>query len=143
MANMTTANIGFKSILGYSQEGLAYTGALQVVDISGPDIDVAEVKVSNNDLVEPWHEKIPGMVDPGTLTFNCIYVKGGLAALAALLPTAAQPRPIRYWRVSYPDNSTWICQGFLKRLNTGAPLEDRETVDVTVCFTGKANFTAG
>lgn len=133
----TEGSIGYGQSLGYSNDGAAYTSVAQTTDFDGPDVSVKAVQITNNDSPNGFHEKTPGMGDAGKVTFKCIYKKTIVSALYGLI------RATKYWKLTYPDGSTWVCQGFITMgPKVGSPMEDAEIVDVTLEWSGKPVFTA-
>lgn len=132
----TTANIGYGSTLKYGSTAVA-----QVVDITGPAIKVDAVDVSNQGSPQvgsnksAWREKIPGLSDPGSITFNLVYIKAAVTALFGLIAAT------QTWNLTFPDGAIWSCSGFITELKDGTPLDDRMTVDVTIELTGTPTFT--
>ena len=132
----TTAEIGYGHHLAYSPDGTSWTNVLQVVDINGPDVQVVSVKVTNTDSPGGYQEKIPGLADAGQATCNTIYSTAGLTAIFALV------RLTKFWRIVYADTHVWqVSSGFLTKLADGSPLEDRETLDVTIEWSGAPTYT--
>lgn len=135
LAGGSTANIGYGSALAVSLDGAAFNNVAQVVDINGPDVSVKSVQMTNNDSPNAngvgFHEKIPGLVDAGSVTVNIIHKKATLVALYALVGL------LRYWRITYVDGTVWTCQGFITKMPPGDPLEGAQTIDLTIEWTGK------
>ena len=130
----STGSIGYGLTIGYSADGVAYTNVAQVAD-SNVSRTGDKGLITNNDSPSARKEKMPGLVDPGSVTFNIIYKKSAMTALMALL------RLTRYWKVTCQDNCTFVDQGFITELKQGRPVEDKETLDVTVEYTGKETWT--
>ena len=136
---MSTATAGFGSILAHSTDGTTYTAIAQTVDLSGPEPEVGDINITNNDSPARTMEYIPGMIEPGEQEFEVIYKKDVCAALYAMFGDGI----IYFWRETYPDGSKWEYKGFLNKFGTEAPTEDeaiRNTIGLKL--TTKPNFTA-
>ena len=131
MANETEAEIGYGGEVTYDDTPLP-----QVVDITAPDLEVPEDKVSSNDG-PAWHEYIPKMGEPGTITFNIVYTADILATLMGIL------RQMKEWAVNDPDGSSFSQDGFIKSLKKGQPLDSHNTIDVVVKLSGEPVFDEG
>lgn len=137
---MSTATVGYGSTLAFSLLGTTYTDIAQTVDLTGPEPEVGEVGITNNDSPDNTKEYIPGMIEPGEIEFEVVYTKTQAAALYALFGDGN----VYFWRETYPDGSKWEFKGFLNAFGTEAPTEDeaiRNTVGIKV--TNKPTFTAG
>ena len=47
---MSDATVGYGSILAHSTDGTTYTAIAQTVDLPGPEPEVGEINITNNDL---------------------------------------------------------------------------------------------
>ncbi len=136
----SVASKGYGSTLGHSVDGVAYTAVAQTVDLSGPEPEVGEVNITNNDSPDNTKEYLPGMIEPDELEFEVIYKKTQAATLYGLFGNGI----VYFWQITYPDNSNWKFKGFLNAFGTEAPTEDeaiRNTVGIKL--TSKPTFTAG
>lgn len=135
---MSTAYIGFGTELSYATTaGGSYTAVAQVADITGPSITVPGVKITNNDSTNSAQEKICGLLDAGKMTVKLIYLKTETATLYGLI------RANRFWKIAFPDSSTWVCEGFITSFPTALPQEDVITHEIEIELTGKPTWTSG
>src|SRR4051812_47142549 len=116
----STATVGYGSIIAYSTDGSSYTTVAQTVDLTGPEPEVGEINITNNDSPANTKEYIPGMIEPGELEFEVVYKKAVCAALYAMFGDGIA----YFWKETYPDGSTWVFKGFLKKFGTETETED-------------------
>lgn len=137
---MSEATVGYGSSLFYSVDGTAYTEVAQTVDLSGPEPEVGDVAITNNDSPDNTKEYIPGMIEPGEQEFEVVYKKAVCAALYGMFGNGIT----YFWRELYPDGSKWEFKGYLKGFGTEAPTEDEAIRNtITIKLTTKPVFTAG
>lgn len=132
------ATKGHSTTLGYSAiPPTTYTLVAKVIDIKPPAPDGEEIDVSTMESLEQWAETTAGWIDAGEIEATIQYEKAQQATLVGLL------RQDKTWKLTFSDNSTWICQGFLK--STGSEVERKGivTTTVTIRLSGKPTFTAG
>ena len=135
---MSDATLGYGSALSYSLAGTVFTEIAQTVDLAGPEPEVGDVNITNNDSPDNTKEYIPGMIEPGEQTFEVIYKKAVCAAVYALMGI------IYFWEETYPDGSKWAFKGYVKGFGTEAPTEDEAIRNtITIKLTTKPVFTAG
>ncbi len=136
----TDSTLGFGSILAYSSAGTTYTAIAQTVDLSGPEPEIGDVKITNNDSPNRTHEYHPGgLIEPGEMDFQVVYKKSVCATLYAMFGDEIN----YFWRETYPDGSKWDFKGYLKKFGTEAPTEDdKMTNTMTLKLTNKPVFTA-
>lgn len=124
---MSTGRIGYGASVTFNSVALG-----QSVDIKGPAIKIPSVKITNNDSTNSAQEKIPGLIDGGQVTITFIKYHTNTNALYGVLRTQAT------LVITYGDTHSWTCSSaFLTSLETGAPLEDAETIDAVFEVSGK------
>jgi len=134
---MSTAFIGYGSTLGFADtQAGSYTTVAQVVDIQGPGIEIPGVKITNQDSVSAAQEKLPGLADAKQIKIKLIYLKTAVTTLYGLY------RLQKFWKITYPDASTWIGFGHITMYDPNAPLEDAIVMEITIELSGKPVFTA-
>jgi hypothetical protein len=127
---MSTATVGYGSQLLYSttEEG-SYSAIAQTVDLAGPEPEIGEVNITNNDSANATKEYLPGMIEPGEMEFEVIYKKDACNTLYTMF----SGRTVYWFKLAYPDGSYWIFPGFLNSFGTEAPTEDeaiRNTIGI-------------
>lgn len=131
--NETEAGIGYGGSIEYSDDGAAYTAIPQVVDIECPDWEIPEDKVSSNDG-PVTHEFLPKMIEPGSLKFNVIFTSTIYAQLMSI------QRVMKTWRVTDPDGSTFIQNGFIKSAPKKQPMDSHDEIAVVVKLSGTCTY---
>jgi hypothetical protein len=138
---MSDATSGFGSTLSFSDLGVTYTDVAQTVDLSGPEPEIGDVKITNNDSPNRSHEYMPGggLIEPGEQDFEVVYTKTQCAALYTMFGDGLE----YFWRETYPDGSKWEYKGYIKKFGTEAPTEDESIRNsITLKLTTKPAFTA-
>ena len=134
------ATPGYGAQLGYSTTGSDYTNIAQTVDLTGPEPEVGEVGITNNDSPDNTKEYMPGMIEPGTQEFELIYKKSVCNTLYGMFGNGIT----YFWKLEYPDGSSWTFKGFLKSFGTEAPTEDEAMKNtIGIKLTNKPTFQAG
>lgn len=134
----TVASIGYGAALTYGGTRLA-----QVVDVKWkPKIDSKDVSNQDSPAVggsakNAWREKIPGLVDAGQITVNCVFKKAILTALGTLIGITST------WQLVGADAgaTTFSATGFVVDWDFGIPVEDKETIDITIELTGAVTLS--
>ena len=128
---------GFGTQLRYNTGG-GWLAVAQVIGVTGPDAEVDDIEVSNNDCVERWIEYLPGMIKAGTVGLKLHYDKTETVAVYALLGVKNKD-----FKVAFSDGSSWTFVGYLKQLGHEAPHDDAVTQEATFKVSGKPVFDDG
>lgn len=136
----TTAQLGAGVKFGYGDTAEAAPTLLaKVLDFSGWDIQVADVKVNNHDSTDKKDEYIPGWISVTDGTVDIIYDK----TAATTLNTLINGRTIKYFTLTFPDGSKLQSCGYLKQLGYASPLEDKMTTKLQIkSSNSNVTFTA-
>lgn len=137
----TDATLGYGSQLYYRATGGSgtWTKFAQTVDLKGPEPEVGDVKITNNDSPNNTHEYKPGMLEPGTQDFDIVYDKTQCATLYALLGNGT----LYDFAEVYPDSAGWTYTGYVKKFATETKTEDEAIKNtVTLKLTTKPVFSA-
>lgn len=129
----TLGSIGYQTLLQYDNTG--FVTLAEVIDITGPNITTAAIDSTSNDSTNATLEKIAGLTDPGTVTFNCVYTEGGLSTIYGFA------RTVKDWKITYPGASNWTFKGFVSNLTVNDPMADLITMDVEITITNRPTFT--
>lgn len=98
------------------------------------------IDFSTMESTDKFREFISGMADAGELTLTVNY-DGSDSGVANSLNADFQGGTTSQWTVTFPDTSTWVCNGFITNLGHAIPFDDKITQDVTIKLTGKPVFT--
>ena len=98
------------------------------------------IDISTMDSTSKFREFIAGMADAGELTFTCNY-DGSAAGTANDLSTFYQAGTVYNTLVTFPDASTWTCNGLFSSLGHAIPFDDKISQDVTIKLTGVPTYT--
>jgi len=136
----TNATVGYGSTLAFSTDDTTYTPIAQTVDLNGPEPEIGDVKVTNNDSENATHEHLPGLIEPGENEFKVVYAKAACNTLYTMFGT----RTVYWWKETYPDGAFWKFKGYMKKFGTEAPTEDGAIMNtIGLKLTKKPTFTPG
>jgi hypothetical protein len=117
-----------------------YTAIAQTKDLKGPEPEVGDIKITNNDSPNNTKEYAPGMIEPGEMSFEMVYTKTQATTLFA----AFGDGNTYSFKELYVDGSTTIFPGFIKKIGIETKTEDEANMaHITIKLTGKPVFTAG
>lgn len=102
----------------------------ETVDITPPGVTVAEVGVTHSRSPDATIETIPGMIDPGNMSFDINWIPGGDTEVEIM--TSIATRETLLHRVTYPNSVIWTWSGFFTAFEPGAPVEDKLSASVSV-----------
>ena len=125
---------GFGTQLRYNTGG-GWLAVAQVIGVTGPDAEVDDIEVSNNDCVDRWVTYLPGMIKAGTVGLKLHYGAEQTEALRALVGVKGLT-----FQVLFSDGSSWGFTGYLKSLGQEAPHDDAVTQEATFKLDGKPTF---
>jgi hypothetical protein len=117
------------------------TAVSYIMSLEGPDRQVTRVNTTHLKSTGAVKTSIPGFIDDGTITFTCDYDETIYNNLETIF-LARSASAAKYWRVTLPDESTLIGQGFIQGLNgPSVPEDDRLTYTLTICPLAGWSFT--
>lgn len=115
---------------------LSFNGALgNVFKISRKGYKVKSVDATVLSSPDVHMEFIPGFADAGELTFSTRWQKTDFNTLYATVRTTYAVT------LTFPNGSTWVCDGFITSLDDEVPEDDAIGTEVTIKFTGKPVYT--
>ena len=130
---MTDAFHAFGAALTFDSDPVGEVG-----DISGPNISVGEEEVTHHGSPDEWKEFLPGLKDPGSITFSGNFTDTSMAAMQTKLDN----RTVAPVVLTLANDSTWQCDGLITSIDTDTPVEGKEGYSMTFRLTGKPTFTA-
>ena len=101
--------------------------------ISG--VDVSDVDVTHLTSTQQWMEFIGGLKDPGTLDCEILYEKDELQKLYAAMGRT------QTWTITFPDTSTFVCDGYVKSAPIEIPRDDAMVCSASIKLSGKPTYT--
>jgi hypothetical protein len=140
-------NIGHGKKLEFS-DASNFSSPTQIfgtVSVPLPERELGASEKTNDDSPDYHKEYQPGLYEPGTVDFTYNYAKTEfekvetLFALAQVAATRASAT--KYWRLTLPDGSTAVWQGFITANNLPAEQEDTLVCEASMQVTGKMTFT--
>ena len=155
-ANINTAN----------EQAIDWVKIGQTRDFTGPNFDINDVDVTNNDSPNHFKEYIPGLIEPGDLSFSIIFNPSDATHVAqAATDTEALmamllAREVRHFRLQLPigtsgryesvadplpdwdtaNDTFYSFDGYIKGLGNEAQMEDAVMMDVTLKVTGNVRL---
>lgn len=136
--------LGYGASIQYSNDGgTTYQTALgQIESIVPPNIDATDVKITNLNSPNNFHEFMAGLGNGGEVSFKLIFDKTLMSTLYGF------HRVTKFWKVTYSDlvttASTWIFQAYLKGVtNEEFQADDKVMSTFKFKVTQKPTFTPG
>lgn len=118
--------------VGYSTIG-------ELRDITPPPLSRNPIETTSHNEVE--ESFVVGIRRKGELQFSIGYVPSlashdHLSGLTKSWLDGAKDS----WRITYPDNSVWIFDGYITNIGPSAPIDDGLVADITIRPTGVMSF---
>jgi hypothetical protein len=129
---------GFGSVFSYESSPGVYTPLVEVISISGGDVERDIVDVTHMASDDSHREKIGAIfnVQPYSIVLN--YVKTTATLLETLVAAGR-----KNFKITYPGGSTRSFAGIPSALNYGdAQIDDKLTMTLTIEPSGKSVFVA-
>lgn len=118
-----------------------FTTIAGVSSIQGPDFSVNVVDVTTHSNANPWRQKIPTLLDPGSLQFELFldpseptHGEDGVGVVSMFLN-----RIITRFKLGFPapnQASYYICTGFFSALGHAFPVDGVISANATLTFSG-------
>lgn len=141
----TEADIGWGAEFHLDNALGVLTEIGEILGVPLPNEQVDDVEATHMKSPNRTREYIAGLIDAGEGTFEMNYVAG--SASDALLRAAKSDGVTRSYKVVIPvsDGTTWEVSGdcYVKGYERNVPIDDRQTANVTVRFSGSATEAAG
>ena len=113
----------------------------QTKDIKGPDSEVGDIKITNNDSPGNSREYAAGggLLEPGTIGWDMVFD----AVMFTPVFTTLGDGNGYWWKEVFADGSTMVAPGYLKKAPIVTKTEDEaDMVSVEVKLSGKPVFTS-
>jgi len=125
--------------------GTSYSAVGQVKDIVYPTFTRTDIEIVDHDLTSYVKEYIPGLVDPGTLTFTLGWDPGdadhaegiGTGIIGSFEHDGCE---LPAWKLvldTCNGTATWTGDGYPNAFTLNAPVDGELTADVTVKLSAK------
>lgn len=115
---------GFGSTISYAPitSGTigTYVPIAQTIDLESPSPEVGDIKITNNQSPGNSHEYGPGLIEPGALEWQVVYVKSTFETIYAFLGNGL----IYSFKETFPDGATCTTTGYWKKLDVKTKTED-------------------
>ena len=127
-----------------SSGGTTYVDLAEVIEITGPAMNVGKTKLTNLQSPNATEEYKPGLIDPDVITMKLNWTKAVFSTWLPLLRT-----PGMSWKITFPlvgaevTPSTLAGKGFISKFGLTTPDNDRITQDVELTVSGLPVFTSG
>lgn len=120
---------------GFSTALVEITG---VISIEGPDRQATRTNTTHLRSTGAVKTSVPGFIDDGMITATVDYDETKYDAIETILLA----RSSKYFRITFPDSSTLIGQGFFQALGgPSVPEDDRLTYTISICPLAGWSFT--
>jgi|SRR5665213_1647834 len=135
--SLATPTVG--TTIGYTPVGggsMVVLGEVTNLKLGGLSVD--KIDTTNFQSLSNRMEKTGGWVDPGEMSGTMHYLK---AQTTTLLSTIIRTTYI--WTITYPDASTYVCNGFLDKLGQAFDMKKLIDQDFSIALSGKEVYSAG
>ena len=127
--------------MGISGYGVALAGAAagtigEITRIGLPGIEVDDIDVTVSTSTEAWRVFIAGLKNAGEIEADLLYEKDNTDSVFDALATDDT------FTITFPDDSTFACSGYLKGTGIEIPIDDRIEQTISIKLSGKPTFTA-
>lgn len=148
MADSDDPIIGYAKHIAYSSDGgSTYTNVAKTTEVKLPERELGTAEITNDDSPDFHKEYLPALYDPGTVSFSYIYTAAQYKALETIYQlasdTSTRASATKTWKVTFPDGSTAVFDGFMTKHDLPMALEDAVTVEAELQVSGQMTFTAG
>lgn len=111
-------------------------GHIRSVSLSG--IETEEVEVTTMSSSDAFREYVTGLSDPGEIQLDIVYSKTSFNTVFNALGDSANEE----WTVTFPDSSTFKCNGFLKSVSLDSQMDEVIEGVAILKLSGKPTFAA-
>lgn len=136
-------SIGYGADFQRSDDGTSggtFATVGQIIDLTPPSISRDAVETTHMASTERWREFIGGLKDAGEASIEINFDPGD--ATAASFLTDINTNTAGYYKIVFPDTTSWGFAAIATGFEPGAPIDDRMTATFTVKLTGKPGFVA-
>lgn len=133
----SAATSGFGVTLGYADtSGGSYTQIGEITALDGWGWTVDSIETTHTGSPGAHREKIPGLGNGKEISVTVNYVETEMTALELIRQVK------KFFKITAPGSSTFICEGFITDLSASFPIDDRMTVTLSITLSGAPDFTA-
>jgi hypothetical protein len=145
---MASKTKSYGAVISYSAAGTSYTALSDIISITPPTLEAADLKVSHLESASYTHEYLAGWTEPGEIAITGYFTKTQFATLLGLQGGTSDGY---YWKVTTAligtetTANTLISRGHLKKVGFDEINSDDDgkiTCPFAVKVTGKPVFTA-
>ena len=115
-----------------------YAAIPNVGSITGPNATGDHIDVTNNDTNSKARQYIPGLVSPGSISFQCNYDPTDAAGTAyhnQILADSTAGTDL-FWELVFEGGDKMAFPGVVTKAELGAPIDGALTLDVEITITG-------
>lgn len=113
-------------------------GMITKLAIDGQEAGEIDITTMNTAVADSFYRRfIAALVDAKGMTVSLLYERVNMTLVLALVGGKNQN-----WTVAFPDGSTLVVPGFVKRLSTQIPYDDKISQELMFRFSGKPIFNA-
>lgn len=139
-ANEGMAAFGTKLQMG-SGNPVVYTDIAGVTEISGPNVDISTIDITNHNSPGGYAEFVTGIKDGGEVTVDLNYLPETHKPLTDLLDPAVGTTTLSPWRIMFPTGDKWDFSALVTGFEATAPFDDKLTASLTLKISGKPTLT--
>jgi predicted secreted protein len=134
-----------------SVAGGAWVSMGEVLSVTPPTNAMGTIDITNHGTTDYFREFLPGMVDPGTVTFTANYITSTVASsdsrewcenLITDIMAARTKIPWRFYLSGTSTQNAWQGSGYITNYQLITPNDQAVSYSVSLKVTGKPTFSA-
>lgn len=117
-----------------------FTTIAEVSNISGPNLSLETIEVTNHSSTAGWKERIGGLLDGGEVTFDLNFQPTATThSYSAGLVKDMVNRTKRNFKLVFPDGSstTWQFAALVSKFSPKAPVNGQLSASVSLMISGQ------
>lgn len=130
----SNAITGYDTAFAIDDGAGTFNELAELIDIKPPNQQSDDVEVTNYKSPNRTKEYIPGLIEPGEMTFDINWIPSD--ATDQIIQALKTSGAVRAMKITWPNGVTWSWDGYIKGFEPTAPLNDRMTGTVTVKVSG-------
>lgn len=134
---MSNASIGYGSkyeIFNSLDTPPAYVEVAEVFNITPPSFEADRVEVTHMQSPDRTREYVPGLITPGTASFEMNFVPG--SASDQMIRALQIAGTVSSHRITFPNGVTFTYQASIQTYEPDDPTDDRMTATVNINVSG-------
>lgn len=140
MSTSAIAGVGAEFKRGDGESNETFTAIAEVNSIGGPDKSRGTIDVTSLDSSGGYREFIPSFRDAGEVTLNMNFTRDGYVDMDTDFASSSSTN----YQIVFPDTGSTTLEfaGYVTRIGSAIPTDDKVTMDVTIKITGQVTLSS-